>query len=57
MQEVESADEEWIILLNSLSEEDIFVSTHFRSPIWATLAEWVQVALDHYAYHARNINC
>ena len=55
VQEVEYADEEWIALLNSLSEEDIFVSTHFRGPLWETLAEWVQIALDHYAHHARTI--
>ena len=53
--EVEYADEEWIVLLNSLSEEDIFVSTHFSSPLWETLAEWVQMALNHYAHHARAI--
>jgi len=41
VQEVEHADEEWIALLNSLSEEDIFISTHFRSTAWETLAEWV----------------
>lgn len=52
VQEVEYADEEWIALLNSLSEEDIFVSTRFRSPSWETLEEWVQIALDHYAHHA-----
>jgi hypothetical protein len=55
VQEVEYADEEWIALLNSLSEEEIFVSTHFRSPAWKTLAEWVKIAFDHYAHHARAI--
>jgi len=54
-QEVEYADEEWIALLDSLSEEDIFVSTRFRSPLWETLAEWVQIALNHYTHHARAI--
>lgn len=53
VEEVEHADEEWIALLNSLSEEDIFVSTNFRSPAWETLAEWVQIAFDHYTHHAR----
>ena len=56
VQEVRNADDEWISLLNSLGEEDIFVSTHFRSPAWETLADWVQIALDHYTIHARKIN-
>jgi hypothetical protein len=55
MQEVKQADEEWIALLDSLSEEDIFVSTRFRSPLWDTLAEWVKIAFEHYTHHARII--
>jgi hypothetical protein len=53
--EVKKADEEWIALLDSLSEEDIFVSTRFRSPLWDTLAEWVKIAFEHYTHHARII--
>jgi hypothetical protein len=55
VQEVEYADEECIALLNSLNEENIFVSTRFRSPLWGTVAEWVQLAIDHYVHHARAI--
>jgi hypothetical protein len=55
VQEVKHADEEWIALLDSLSEEDIFVSTRFRSPAWETLAEWVKIAFEHYTHHARII--
>jgi len=51
VQEVKQADEEWIAMLDSLSEEDIFVSTRFRSPAWETLSEWVQIAYEHYTHH------
>ena len=55
VQEVKQADEEWITLLDSLSDEDIFVSTRFRSQAWETLSEWVQIAYEHYTHHANLI--
>ena len=55
VQEVKQADEEWIALLDSLSEEDIFVSTRFRSPAWETLSRWVIIVYEHYTHHARLI--
>lgn len=53
--EMEQAQADWLELLTTLSDEDLFVSTRFRSPEWETLADWVQIALEHEAEHARAI--
>ncbi|MCW4050116.1 MAG: ClbS/DfsB family four-helix bundle protein [Candidatus Bathyarchaeota archaeon] len=52
VQEVRDADEKWIELLDRLSEDDIFVSTRFKSPAWDTLSQWVKIAYKHYTHHA-----
>ncbi|MFX0197808.1 MAG: DinB family protein [Candidatus Hodarchaeota archaeon] len=53
--EMEKAQAEWIELLNTLSDEELFSLTRFRSPEWETLAKWVQIALEHEAEHAKAI--
>lgn len=53
--EMEQAQAEWVKLLSALSDEDLFVSARFGSPEWKTLADWVQIALEHEAEHARTI--
>jgi hypothetical protein len=53
--EMEQAQADWIELLTTLSDEDLFISTRFCSPEWKTLADWVQIALEHEAEHARAI--
>ena len=50
--EVKNADEKWIELLGSLSDEEIFISTQYQSPAWDTLSEWVKIAYEHYSHHA-----
>jgi hypothetical protein len=52
VKEIVNADERWIELLDGQSEDDIFVSTRYKSPGWNTLSQWVKIAYDHYSYHA-----
>ena len=51
VKEIVDADERWIMLLDGLSEDDIFVSTKYKSPGWNTLSQWVKIAYNHYRHH------
>jgi hypothetical protein len=50
--EIVEADEKWIKLLDGLSEDDIFISTRFKSPGWNTLSQWGKIIYNHYSHHA-----
>ena len=52
VKEIVDADERWIELLDGLSEDDIFVSTQYKSPAWDTLSQWVKIGYEHYTHHA-----
>ena len=52
VKEIVDADERWIMMLDGLSEDDVFVSTMYKSPGWDTLSQWVKIAYEHYTHHA-----
>jgi hypothetical protein len=56
LKEIVDADERWIELLDGLNEDDIFVSTKYKSPGWKTLDKWVKIAYEHYKHHADIVN-
>ena len=56
VKEVVDADERWIELLDGLSEDEIFLSTQFKSPAWNTLSQWVKIAYEHYTHHANIVS-